>query len=259
MEKFFQEKFDIELKTLQLSTMGWNWGELKMEPSSLTFLVGGERAFQIPYSDISRSQIHSNIGSSKNDVTLEFHQDDTTDDNALSEIRFFIPNTEDEESEKTSAQKFHSKILSKADIVSTIGKGLIELKDMPILTPRGKYNIEMYSSFMKLHGKSFDYKILYTHISLLFELPHPNGRHVLFVVSLDPPIKQGQTRYPHIVLQFTRDEPLSVTFNVKEDKLKDKFGDLIDKKKYGHEDISKIFKLFTGKKITYPSNFKRFS
>ena len=71
----------------------------------------------------------------------------------------------------------------------------------------------MFPTFMKLHGQTYDYKILYTHITRLFQLPKPDGRHVYFVVSLDPPIKQGQTRYPHLVMQFAKEEKLELPLN----------------------------------------------
>ncbi len=117
---------------------------------------------------------------------------------------------------------------------------------------RGRYDIEMFASFMKLHGKTFDYKIEYNTISRLFQLPKPDQRHVFFIVSiriistlyftlsiiyrtpvlillqfhfsiiwnhqvsLDPPIKQGQTRYPHLVFQFPKEDTSEVTLNLTE-------------------------------------------
>ncbi|KAJ2245863.1 FACT complex subunit [Coemansia sp. RSA 475] len=35
----------------------------------------------------------------------------------------------------------------------------------------------------------------------------------MFIVGLNPPIRQGQTRYPYLVLQFVRDEELAVDLN----------------------------------------------
>jgi hypothetical protein len=69
---------------------------------------------------------------------------------------------------------------------------------------------------MKVHGKTFDYKILYTNISRLFLLPKPDQRHYFFVISLDSPIKQGQTRYPHLVMQFPKEEHIEVSLNLPE-------------------------------------------
>jgi structure-specific recognition protein 1 len=111
-------------------------------------------------------------------------------------------------------QSFLEKVLSKADTVSTAGKGILLLGDLPVLTPRGRYSIEMFPSFLRLHGKSYDYKIQYSHISRLFQLPKPDQRYIYFVISVDPPIKQGQTRYPHIVLLFSKDETTEVAVSL---------------------------------------------
>jgi structure-specific recognition protein 1 len=74
------------------------------------------------------------------------------------------------------------KLCRKADIVSTTGKGIVTLQQLPMLTPRGRYNIEMFPTFMRLHGKTYDYKIMFSNISRFFQLPKPDGRHVYFVV-----------------------------------------------------------------------------
>lgn len=171
-----------------------------------------QRVFEIPLTEVSRSVMQTSIGT-KNDVSLEFHQYDTTEDNeSLSEVRFSIIGAT--ENNKSAAQIFHEKILSKADIVSTSGKGIVSLNNLPVLTPRGKYDIEMFSTFMKLHGKTYDYKILFSTITRLFQLPKPDQKHIYFILSLEPPIKQGQTRYPHLVFQFSKDENVEVTLNL---------------------------------------------
>ena len=72
----------------------------------------------------------------------------------------------------------------------------------------------MHPTFMKLHGRTYDYKISYSSISRLFQLPKPDQRHIFFVVSIDPPVKQGQTRYPHLVMQFSTDEKLEIKLNL---------------------------------------------
>lgn len=44
----------------------------------------------------------------------------------------------------------------------------------------------------------------------LFTLQHKDNRQRFFVVSLDPPIKQGQTRYHFLVLLFGQEEETSI-------------------------------------------------
>lgn len=41
----------------------------------------------------------------------------------------------------------------------------------------------MYQDFLRLRGKTYDYKILYSNIIKLFLLLKPDEMHVMFVVS----------------------------------------------------------------------------
>ena len=47
---------------------------------------------------------------------------------------------------------------------------------------RGRYDVEMFGSFLRMHGKSYDYKILYESITMLTHLRKPDERHACFVV-----------------------------------------------------------------------------
>lgn len=47
-----------------------------------------------------------------------------------------------------------------------------------------------------------DYRVQYDAIVRIFVLPKSNTPHTLIVISLDPPIRKGQTHYPHILIQF---------------------------------------------------------
>jgi structure-specific recognition protein 1 len=85
-----------------------------------------------------------------------------------------------------------------------------------LTTPRGRYDIDMYDTFLRLRGKTYDYKISYDQVVRLFLLPKPDDAHVLFVVGVDPPLRQGQTRYGFLVVQFTREEDMEVELNIEE-------------------------------------------
>ncbi len=51
----------------------------------------------------------------------------------------------------------------------------------------------------------------------LFVLPKSNTPHTLVVVSLDPPIRKGQTYYPHILVQFPSDEERSIQLTLSDE------------------------------------------
>lgn len=99
------------------------------------------------------------------------------------------------------------------------GKGseeIVDFEEMLCLTPRGRFQISMYSTFLRLRGKTHDYKILFTSIKYLFLLPKPDDIHWLFVIALNPPLRQGQTQYPHLVFQFEKESEIEATLNLSE-------------------------------------------
>jgi structure-specific recognition protein 1 len=117
------------------------------------------------------------------------------------EIRFYVPGTQarargsdagsqksdDEEGEgegeeMSAAQAFHDAIKDKADIGQVSGDLVLSFEEVLVLTPRGRYDVDMFLDFLRLRGKTYDYKILYSSIARLFLLPK-DDQHVLFIVS----------------------------------------------------------------------------
>jgi len=115
----------------------------------------------------------------------------------------------------------------------------------------------MYPSFLRLHGKSYDYKIPYTTMIRMFLLPHNDQRSVYFVISTDPPIRQGQTRYPHLVIQFIKDDWSDLTLELDEETIATKYEGKLQKEMAGptYETFSKVMKFVVGQKIFVPGNF----
>lgn len=74
----------------------------------------------------------------------------------------------------------------------------------------------MYPTFLRLRGKTYDYKILHSSVNRIFLLPRLDDIHIQLVIGLDPPIRQGQTRYPFLVMQFAKDEEVDAELNIDE-------------------------------------------
>lgn len=147
---------------------------------------------------------NSNIAG-RTEVSLEFAtQSAKPSKNAgdeLVEIRFHVPGTisklkgsdagsqksdaEDnaDEDEMSAAQVFHENIKEKADIGQVTGDIILSFEEVLVLTPRGRYDVDMFPDFLRLRGKTYDYKIIYTSISRLFLLPK-DDQHVLFIVRM---------------------------------------------------------------------------
>ena len=107
-------------------------------------------------------------------------------------------------------QAFCDLIKESAELNTLQGDIIASFEDLPCLVPRGRYEVDMATTFMRFHGKTYDYKVLYSSITRFFLLPKPDEVHILFVIGLDPPVRQGQTRYPYIVMQFVRDDSMEI-------------------------------------------------
>ncbi|EMP27907.1 FACT complex subunit SSRP1 [Chelonia mydas] len=214
LSEFFKSHYHLELVEKDLCVKGWNWGTVKFGGQLLSFDIGEQPVFEIPLSNVSQCT------TGKNEVTLEFHQNDDAEV-SLMEVRFYVPPTQEDGLDPVEA--FAQNVLSKADVIQATGDAICIFRELQCLTPRGRYDIRIYPTFLHLHGKTFDYKIPYTTVLRLFLLPHKDQRQMFFVISLDPPIKQGQTRYHFLILLFSKDEDISLTLNMNEDEVEKRF------------------------------------
>jgi len=143
----------------------------------------------------------------------------------------------------------------KADIGEIAGDTFATFLDILFLTPRGRYDIDMYESSFRLRGKTYDYKIQYENVKKFFLLPKPDEVHHMIVIGLEPPLRQGQTKYPFLVMQFKREEDMDFDLNITEGTLKEKYDGKLQMhyENPAYQVVSQIFKGLTGRKVTTPS------
>ena len=188
-------------------------------------------------------------------------------------MRFYIPGTvsskkevngedgsgadeeEQEEEEQNAANLFYETLIDKAEIGEVAGATFATFQDILHLTPRGRFDIDMYENSFRLRGKTYDYKIQYQSIKKFFILPKNDEMHTLITLGLDPPLRQGQTRYPFIVMQLKLDDEVNLDLNMTEEDLQTKYKDKLDSHYEApiHHVIAKVFKGLSGKKIIMPS------
>ncbi|KAF8390255.1 hypothetical protein HHK36_024780 [Tetracentron sinense] len=259
LTNFIQNSVGLTPEEKQLSVSGRNWGEVDINENLLTFLVGSKQAFEVSLADVSQTALQN-----KNDVLLEFHVDDTTGANekdSLVEISFHIPNSNTQfvgDETHPPAQIFRDKIMSMADVGASGEDSVVTFEGIAILTPRGRYSVELHLSFLRLQGQANDFKIQYSSVVRLFLLPKYNQPHTFVVVTLDPPIRKGQTLYPHIVLQFETDNVVESTLSINDDLLNTKYKDKLEASYKGliHEVFTTILRGLSGAKITRPGKFR---
>ncbi|KAI0563549.1 Structure-specific recognition protein [Gracilaria domingensis] len=242
---------------------GWSWGELDVTSgaaSNLIFRTGGgnnvrtkalqfEEAFEIPLGKVANVQLPGHA----KELALDFHVDDTAGkmDEELVEMRFFIP-------EEKDAENVYEQVKARADTSAFAGESLCSFSHMGVAVPRGRYDVDMYANYIKLRGKAVDFKILYSSIIRLFLLPKPDNIIVSFVMSLDPPIRQGNTMYPHLVFQFDTEEKTRVDLPISAQDLQNKYKGKLNETENGYtwRVFSKVLKNLSATPLHVPKTFK---
>lgn len=117
----------------------------------------------------------------------------------------------------------------------------------------------MYEKSFRLRGKTYDYKIQYDQVKKFFLLPKPDEIHYMITLGLEPPLRQGQTRYPFAVMQFKKDDDIELDLNVSEETLEAQYKDRLNAHYSGpmYIVVTHLFRGLAGKKIISPS--KQFS
>ncbi|KIJ62610.1 hypothetical protein HYDPIDRAFT_30210 [Hydnomerulius pinastri MD-312] len=269
-----RQYFAVTLEVKDVTFKGWNWGVTDLQGQDLAFLVSNKTSFELPLNQVANSNI-----AGRTEVSLEFAPSGSGSKKAsrsapdeMVEIRFYVPGTqakirgsdagsqksdaEEEDGEEVSAaQAFHDAIKDKADIGQVSGDLVLSFEEVLVLTPRGRYDVDMFLDFLRLRGKTYDYKILYSSIARLFLLPK-DDQHVLFILGLSTPIRQGQTRYQYLVMQFAREEETTAELNMAEEEIAK-----YDRLKKNYEDptfevVSGVFRALSKKKIIGSGTFQ---
>ncbi|EJT81905.1 FACT complex subunit pob-3 [Gaeumannomyces tritici R3-111a-1] len=273
LTRVFKNWYSHNLENKEHSLRGWNWGKAEFGKAELTFNVQNRPSFEVPYSEISNTNL-----AGRNEIAVEFAvnedsgkgkgQKATAGKDQLTEIRFYIPGTttrkeaegEDaasdaDEEEKNAVTIFYDTLIEKAEIGETAGDTIATFLDVLHLTPRGRFDIDMYDGSFRLRGKTYDYKLQYDAIRKFMVLPKPDEMHFLICIGLDPPLRQGQTRYPFIVMQFKRDEEVTLDLNLTEEELNVKYKDKLQGhyEQPLHQVVTYIFRGLANKKITAPA------
>lgn len=167
LSKVFKNWYSTNLEHKEHALRGWNWGKGEFGKAELSFNVQNRPAFEIPYSEISNTNL-----AGKNEVAVEFALptgDDTGTNGALGgarlkgkragagkdqlvEMRFYIPGVttkkealdgddapsdkEEAEEEQNAANLFYDTLMEKAEIGEVAGDTFATFLDVLHLTPR---------------------------------------------------------------------------------------------------------------------------
>jgi len=275
LKEVFSNLYDVDLLKHTLSSSGASFGKTDISGRHLVYRQcivdeeeeegeDGDEMLSIDLGEVSQCVLP---GNNRNEIELQFHESDTIEagTDQLVQIRFYVPpnaptesDGEDDPDASTAAELFQQKIMTKASIKNTTGNVIAELDESKgtFLTPRGRYVIELYDSFLRMRGNKYDYKINYDDISKLFLLPKSDEVHMAFVIALDRPIRQGQQRYQFLVLQTSKEQS-TLNINLDEETLAKEYKNELQPVMTGSLSnlVAKTFKVITGKRVFIPGKF----
>ena len=209
----FTSMYGITLKRHSMSSAGNSWGNTDISNKHLVFRQcrledadeegeefepqDGDEMMSLDLGEVSQCVLP---GNNRNEIEMQFLESDTVEagTDQLVAVRFYVPPDADsdptDKDAPTSAEVLQSHIMNIASVKKTSGSIIAEFDENKgtFLTPRGRYSIELYDSFLRMRGAKYDYKIRYDDISRLFLLPKQDDMHMAFVIALDKPIRQGQ-------------------------------------------------------------------
>jgi structure-specific recognition protein 1 len=166
VEKAFRIWYGVILEKKEHALRGWNWGKAEFGKAELAFSVQNRPAFEIPYTEISNTNL-----AGKNEVAVEFSLAQEAQQNGVNghstiakkgkkaaagrdelvEMRFYIPGTamkkdkeengedqseEEDGEEQNAATLFYETLLDKAEIGDVAGDTIATFLDILHLTPR---------------------------------------------------------------------------------------------------------------------------
>ena len=136
----------------------------------LAFTVSDRTAFELSLENV----VNANIAG-KTEVSLEFATPSKKPPgDEMTEIRFYVPGThsklkgsdagsnksdvedneDDDEEEVSAAHVFHEQIKERSGTAEMTGKLILSFEEVLVLTPRGRYDMDMGPDFLRLRGKT---------------------------------------------------------------------------------------------------------
>lgn len=194
MMEFMKENFEkATVSTEEPSVCGWNWGNTLVHGSYMRMMVKDKCAFEIPLSAIEAAQ-----SASKHEASVQFEIEEGSNAQQLESMRFhFTAPPDDEIEDESRPDQFVKEIMAKIDVTDA-SESIAKLDDIMCMTPRGKYDFEFFPTHLALHGKTFDFKVLYTSIVRMFLLDKPDQATNFFVLQVRTQRAFSATRWVHL-------------------------------------------------------------
>jgi len=267
---FVNKHYNQVLEKELVSSEGASYGDIELRDNTIVMnsLVKGTSIFELKIDNAAQCVVPQ---MQRNDLELQFHENTNPlldkEEEALVSCTLHFPPPEVGEDgvpeEETPAQRFQQQIMKTGWIKSTKGDVICEFsKELgAFVSPRGKYGMQLTSTYLHMQGAQYTYKIKYSDITSLFLLDKPDGLRVAFVICLAVPIRQGMQKYQNLVLETHKLEH-TVSLNLTQEEIDENEsyrGNLQPTMTLAMAScIAKLFKVLSETPVYVPKSFKSF-
>eukprot|EP01056_Protomagalhaensia_sp_Gyna25_P001587 Protomagalhaensia_sp_Gyna_25__1586@NODE_1817_length_1504_cov_49_643003_g1492_i0_p1_GENE_NODE_1817_length_1504_cov_49_643003_g1492_i0NODE_1817_length_1504_cov_49_643003_g1492_i0_p1_ORF_typecomplete_len311_score78_90Rtt106/PF08512_12/1_8e04Rtt106/PF08512_12/1_2e21Phage_int_SAM_5/PF13102_6/0_32RNA_pol_3_Rpc31/PF11705_8/0_5DNA_pol_phi/PF04931_13/13_NODE_1817_length_1504_cov_49_643003_g1492_i05191451 len=136
------------------------------------------------------------------------------------EIRFVVPQPEEGDAADL-AEGMKTEILDASGLASSASDAIVAFEYKQCSMPPGRFSVQVFQSFLKLHGKSLAFTVHYDNVSALFLLPSSAGTYSNLLLQLTNPLRKGQTKYPAVIVQLDDKKEIDVQLNATPEEITD--------------------------------------
>ncbi|KAH9259166.1 hypothetical protein BASA81_002786 [Batrachochytrium salamandrivorans] len=261
-DKLFSTGYGLELKDESWDVRGANYGELTLSKLKRCIVIKDFDTESIPAIEIPLANASQIAAPGKNEVEIQYTPSTTLGAKAfeLSTVRFYIPSEPtqpDEEDKNAEAEEWRSRFKTVSDmydeqdeetlgLVCHIGEEICDF-----VSPKGRYNLDLYRDFFRMRGKTYDFKIPYSHLVNIHLLDHPEQDAKFLMMTLNQAIRHGHQNVSHLVM-VVEDEDTELELAMTSEELKEKYPEanlLPIMKGPMPESVAKLLKGVSNKKV----------
>jgi len=230
------QRMGVELEPEVHDLRGLNCGEFSIDQSRQCLILSTDAGMsgEVPLTSVSQVAVPNT-----DEVEIQYlpqRSEDDTDACELIQVRLHVPHNEDD---MPITDMWAANIKGVCDVAED-EMGDSVLCEIPeevanFMTPKGRYRVEMHKDFFRMRGKTYDFKVMYSSITQMYLLDkpeltqfvddkaEPDVKHKFFIISLDNAVRQGQQRYPHLVMQIDNEKG-DLTMNMTEEQIEALYG-----------------------------------
>jgi len=214
MKTYIREVLGTDFKRVNSETNGQNWGFCNVTDDEVQFLNEEKNKMIV---NLPMNLINKVTKNGDDELSIDLKQ--TSMKINLGEIRLYIPEQGD-----INAAAYADDLTKKAHLDFDTDEIICSLSRISFRTPRGKFDLDFFPDFLLLASDTLRTTVSYETIKRCFSLEQPNGK-VALVISVDPPVRQGQTLYDFLLCEFPKDLEHNCAINATDEELKNEYAD----------------------------------